>query len=79
MASQIRGFPDVAEVIRVVQLYVDRQLGGQWPEDDWIDFGESWSINIYCNETGNQMAVYRDYINEDGFRTTDPDEWLHIP
>lgn len=64
-------FPSVTEIKQAVKEYVARQHAGQWPEDDWFDLGEHWSVNVW-EELGRQhITVYPDRIDEDGFRTTD--------
>ena len=70
--------PSVAELNQAVQEYVEDSCGGVWPEDDWLDIGEHWRLNIWDELGKKQVAIYRDYIDAHGFRNTDVESCIHI-
>ena len=71
MHFQDESFPNVAEIQQAVREYVERQYAGQWPEDDWFDIGEHWSVNVWDELGQHRITVYPDRFDDDGMRTTD--------
>src|ERR1017187_909709 len=64
-------YPSVEEIRQAAREYVDRECGGEWPEDAWFDLGTSWSVDVWEDDGSPRITVYRDFMGADGFRETD--------
>ena len=71
-------FPTVSEIQAAVNEHVAAECGSEWPEDDWMDVGENWSVNIWLHGEERAITVYYDYM-EAGKRETDLSCGIHIP
>jgi len=52
-------FPTTGEIKRAADKFVAETCGGQWPEDEWFDIGDQWSVNIFTRSSERQITVYR--------------------
>jgi hypothetical protein len=71
-------FPHVEEILMAVAEYIESKCGGEWPDDDWISIGQSWSINVWDEGGRRRIAVYRDTMSESSELTTDSDAGIMI-
>jgi hypothetical protein len=53
-------FPSVAEIKLAVKRYIKKNHQGRWPEDEWFNIGDSWSVNVW-RDPKFRITVYRDY------------------
>jgi hypothetical protein len=68
----------VEEVINAAKEYVERQCGGQWPEDAWFDLGPRWSVDVWQEDGEEHITICPDRLDADGERTTDISAGIHI-
>lgn len=71
-------YPSVEEIRQAAREYVDRECGGEWPEDAWFDVGTSWSVDVWEDRGRPRITVYRDFMGADGFRETDTSAGITI-
>ncbi len=63
-------FPSIAEIRRAARERVARAQG-KWPEDDWFDIGEHWSVNLWLDGRRRRITVYADHFDRGGHRATE--------
>lgn len=49
-------FIEIGTIIKEAHDYVDQQLAGTWPEDDWITLG-NWELNLWTDDETGQKYI----------------------
>jgi hypothetical protein len=77
MKLEDESFPTVTEIRQAVSHHIAEQRAGQWPEDDWLDIGDHWSVNVWIWEGKQLITVYPDQMDGQE-RTTDTSRGITI-
>lgn len=50
-------FPSPADLLEAAQKHVAEKLGGEWPEDSWLEYGP-WDLNLHTLDEQPALTAY---------------------
>ena len=69
-------FPNIQTLYKYVIGYVDKN--GEWPEDEWYAWSDSWDINIWIRDGNKMFTIYPTALLSKGVLSIDTSRGISV-